>query len=421
MDIDQLAQMVQWLDEEHRRDRGEIAKLQTRIESQATEIVEQARRVQELEGQLASTQAQLVKFSQVDQALQQLKNEVVLMLERREEQRLHDQRESERTRVADREAFSRGISEVRKDLPRLNRIDEELALRKAEDQRLSEIVLVLRQQVNSVNKDIDERTRSLPFLAEQRTQDNKRVAQLQQENVELFKRTEAASGKLQVLEGNLQRLDRAITAVQPIPSQLRQEVASFVESQKLTDVERDRALARWREEFEEQRQLIAAQQKRLTEYSTQIEEARRMVAALQGFEESIRREHHQVAELQRLAEERQRKELDNFVAEDEKRWKKQTLAWDHQWSEQAKVNKSLAAQTPPLRKELDIQKGLLRQIWRLQETYGAHRLQEAQRWLNSLEASLKELPKEGREGPRNRADTVLGSPADQLAEEMPTS
>ena len=69
MDTDQLTQMVTWLDEEHRRDRGEVAKLQQRIESQATEVVEQARRIQELESQLASTQAQLVRFNQVDQSM----------------------------------------------------------------------------------------------------------------------------------------------------------------------------------------------------------------------------------------------------------------------------------------------------------------------------------------------------------------
>ncbi|MCS6843397.1 MAG: hypothetical protein NZ528_03600 [Caldilineales bacterium] len=415
MDLDQLTQMVTWLDEEHRRDRAEIARLQQRLESQATEIVEQARRIQELEGQLASTQAQLTKFTQVDQALQQLKNEVVLMLERREEQRLHDQREAERGRMADREAFSRSLGEIRKELPRFNRIEEELALRKAEDQRLGELLLALRQQVNSINKDIDERTRSLPFLAEQRTQDNKRIAQLQQEVIELFKRTEALAGKLPVLEANIQRLDRGLAAVQPVPGQLRQEVASFVEAQKLADVERERALARWREEFEEQRQLIAAQQKRLLEYSAQIEEARRTVAALQGFEESIRREQHQVAELQRLAEERQRKELENFVAEDEKRWRKQMLALEHQWSEQAKVNRDLAAAISPLRKEIETLKTLIRQLWRLQETYGAHRLQEAQRWLNALEAALKELPKDG-QGGRRREDVVQGSPAEPVGE-----
>lgn len=396
MDTDQLTQMVTWLDEEHRRDRGEVAKLQQRIESQATEVVEQARRIQELESQLASTQAQLVRFNQVDQSMQQLKNELVLMLQRQDEQRLQDQREAERIRATEREAISRGMSEVRKELPRFNRIEEELQQRKAEDQRLSEIVMAMRQQVNSVNNDIDERTRSIPFLSEQRTQDNKRIAQLQQETVELFKRTEGVSGKLPALEASIQRVERSVTSVQPIPGQLREEVASFVEGQKLKDVERERQLVVWREEFEQQRDGIAKQQQRLQDFDSHITESKRILLGLQGFEESIRREQHQVSELQRLAEERQRKSLDDFLAEDEKRWKKQTLEWDHRWIEQDKSNRDLAVQFPPLRKEIEALKVLIRQLWRLQETYGSQRLQEAQRWLASLETALGELPKEGR-------------------------
>lgn len=406
MDIDQLAQMVNWLDEEHRRDRAEIAKLYQRLESQTTEIVEQARRVQELEGQLASTQAQLVKFTQVEEALQQVKNEIVLMLQRQEEQRVQEVRDAERARLNDREAYARGISEVRKELPRFGRIEEELVTRRAEDQRILELVLGLRQQVNGINKDIDERTRSLPFLAEQRGQDSKRIAQLQQETVELFKRTEGAAGRLQALESDLKRVDRAVVAVQPVPNMLREEVATFVEEQKLKDVERDRALTRWREEFEEQREAITAQQKRLADYSTHIDEARRIMASLQGFEESIRREQHQVAELQRLAEERQRKELDEFLSEDEKRWRKQSLAWEHRWTEQAKVNRDLASLVPPVRKEIEAQRLLIRQLWRLQEAYGAHQLAEAQRWLNSLEAALKDLGKDGRDTAAARAMAV---------------
>ena len=394
MDIDQLTQMVTWLDEEHRRERGGIAKLQQRIESQATEIVEQARRVQELEGQLASTQAQLVRFAQVDQALQQLKNELVLMLQRQDEQHAKDLRESERLRAGERESAARNIAEVRKELPRFSRIEEELQQRKVEDQRLTEIVLALRQQLNGINKDIDERTRSLPFLMEQRTQDNKRIAQLQQETVELFKRTESASGKLQLLESNQQRIERGLAVIQPIPAQIREEVTSFVESTKLKDVERDRQMARWHEEMEQQRVGIELQHKKLQEFDTHIADAKRVSVSLQGFEESIRREQHQVAELQRLAEERQRKELDVFVAEDEKRWKKQILEWDGRWVEQQKVNKDLAVQFPPIRKEIEGVKALVRQLWRLQETYGTQRMQEAQRWLQALESSLGDMPKD---------------------------
>ena len=57
MNLNQLTQMVTWLDEERRRDKIESAKLQQRVESLATEIAEQARRIRELEGRLAHTQA----------------------------------------------------------------------------------------------------------------------------------------------------------------------------------------------------------------------------------------------------------------------------------------------------------------------------------------------------------------------------
>ena len=51
-------------------------------------------------------------------------------------------------------------------------------------------------------------------------------------------------------------------------------------------------------------------------------------------------------------------------------------------------------QIPPVRKEIEGIRVLIRQLWRLQETYGTHRLQDAQRWLQALESSLGEMPKE---------------------------
>ncbi|MFZ1268278.1 MAG: hypothetical protein WAV74_24505, partial [Anaerolineae bacterium] len=238
MDTTQLAQMVSWLDEEHRRDRGEVTKLQQRIESLSVELVEQARRIQEMEGRLVSTQSQLVRFTQVDEALQQLKNEVVLMLQKREEQIDTDLRERERLRVSDRETVARNVSEIRKELNRFGRIEEELALRRSEDQRLSELVLNLRQSVASLGKDVDERTRSLPYLGEQRVQDNKRIVQLQQETVDLFKRIEEQASKTPMMQEKLQKLERTVVSIQPIPQDIKREQQQFIEQMRVVDVDR---------------------------------------------------------------------------------------------------------------------------------------------------------------------------------------
>ena len=238
MDLTQLSQMVTWLDEEHRRDREEMAKLDQRMQGMAIENQEQARRIQDLEGRLANTQAQLTRFTQIEQALQQLKNEVTVLMAKETEARLQTERENDRARAGERETMARAIAEIRKELPRFGRIEEELVTRQAEDQRLGEMVLAMRQSVNNVSKDLDERTRTLPYMVEQRAQDNKRIAAVQAETVELFKRTDTVPGKLAILEERIQRLERDLEKIKPVPDVLRHEQQAFIEA---TEVRRSRA------------------------------------------------------------------------------------------------------------------------------------------------------------------------------------
>jgi DNA repair exonuclease SbcCD ATPase subunit len=393
MDLTQLSQMVTWLDEEHRRDRDELAKLDQRLQSMAVEKQEQARRIQDLEGRLASTHAQLSRFTQIEQALQQLKNEVVVMFDKQTEARLHAERDSERARLSDRESLGRGVAEVRKELSRLPRIEEDLVTRRAEDQRLGEMVLALRQSVNVVSKDLDERTRSLPYMVDQRSQDNKRIAQLQAENVDLLKRTDATANRVPLLDERMQRLEKELQRIQPIPEQLRQDQQVFLEAQKLADVERTRQMGLWAQDFVAQRELIEKQGLRMREFDVRYEAAGRAIKALEEFQAQIVHGQKQVSELQRLAEERQRKELSEWQGENEQRWKKETLRWDYVLQEQAKVNQKLADRFPSTEKAVVLLQREVEALWRLHEALGSGQLLQAQKLLDAVGAAQDARPK----------------------------
>ncbi len=397
MDLTQLSQMVGWLDEVQRRDREELSRLDQRLQSMTVENQEQARRIQELEGRLASTQAQLTQFAQLQQALQQLKNEVIVLLDRQNEARLQSERETERARLSDREALVRGLAEIRKEIPRLGRVEEELVSRQAEDQRLSEMLLALRQSLNNVSKDLDERTRTLPYMVEQRAQDNKRIAQLQAEHVELLKRTDAMSAKPPVLEERIGRLEKELQRIQPIPDQLRSDQQAFLESQRVADVERSRQVAVWEAEFVQQREIIEKQVVRLREFTAQYEAAGRAIKTLEEFQASMIRDQRQASELQRLAEERQRKELAEWQAENEQRWKKETLRWDYSLQEQQKTNQKLTDRFPPLEKDVALVKREIEALWKVHALLGDRQLQSAQHLLDQIGKALEERPRaEGR-------------------------
>ena len=390
MDTVQLAQMVTWLDEEHRKDREEIAKLQQRLEAQEAEIREQARRLQELEGNLVSLQAQLTRFEQLEQAIDQLKKEVIAMVDRIKEEVMHTEREMERARLSDREATARAISEIRRELPRFKQIEEELAVRRTEDQRLGEQIVDLRQQVATVSKEIDERTRSIPYLTEQRNQDAKYIAQLQQETIELFKRIDTVAGRLPVLEANIQKAVKAVESIMPVPTELRRAQESFMEQVKLIQAEQERQLRDFRDEIAGYQDTVEAQSKHFQELKAVAEESKRALQGIEQLRAALQREQAQTAELQRLAEERQRRELEAFREEHEKRWQREQLHWQQRWREQEQLNQSLLQRFPPLEARLKELAAHIEHLWQLQEEFGSHRLHEAQRWLDALEEALEQ-------------------------------
>lgn len=389
MEIAQLAQLVNWLDEEHRRDRAEIARLQQRIEAQSADVIEQARRIQELEGRLAGTQAHLGKFGQVEHAIQNTKLELTGLVDRLEEARVQSQREGERARLADREMLSREISEVRKELPRITRLEESIDIRQVEDNRLSELIMGVRNQIGALAKEIEERTRQIPFLAEQRTSDTKRIAQLQQETVELFKRIEAVSGRVPVLEESIRKTAGEIEKLPPSVDTLREQQVVFMEKVRGTIVDREQVITRWQESINEQKSLVTQAHERVQSFAQQIEVARRAVHEMQEFKDLILREQSQVQELQRLAEERIRRDMDEFREDFEKKRRKGELRQEHLWSEQDKFNRELVERFPPIAHDLKVHEALLQQLWKLQETYGNYFLMTAQSWLEGMQTAVK--------------------------------
>lgn len=386
MDTTQLAQMVTWLDEQHRRDREELTKLQQRVEAQTSTLQEQARRIKSLEVQLSSAKMQLGRFDQIDESLQNTRNELTIMVNAQTDAVAKMRRELEQSRMTDREAISRSVAELRKDLGRIRPLEEEQKIRKTEVQRLSEITIALRHDLNNINKDIDERTRGLPYLIEQRNHDNKRIAQLQQENIELFKRLEAAANKLQLLEYKLQKTDGVVAPIPETVNNLKLTQAQFVESLKLADADRQRQMTEWQETLEGQLALIEEQRQRFNEMMTLKDDIRRTLLELEKFRETMQREQEQVAALQRLAEERMKKDLEAFQADNEKLWKKQLLDWQYRWDQQGKINAAVNDHFPVIQRKIDLFEDLLQFLWAILDEQSQTQLKESQKWLSQMQS-----------------------------------
>jgi chromosome segregation ATPase len=390
MDTTQLAQMVTWLDEQHRRDREELTKLLQRVEAQTGTLQEQSRRIKSLESQLSATKMQLGRFDQIDEALKNTRNELTIMVSSQADDVAKTRRELERARMTDREAQSRAMAELKKELGRLRQIEEEQKIHKTEVRRLGETVITLRHDLNNINKDIDERTRGLPYLVEQRNHDNKRIAQLQQENIELFKRLEVAANKLQSLEYKTQKMESTVIATPKAIDDLKRTQAQFIESLRMADADRQRQMAEWQDTMDAQLEVIEAQRQRFNEMMALRDSIRGTLLELEKFRETMQREQDQVAALQRLAEERIQKNMEAFLGDNEKRWKKQLLDWQYRWDQQEKVNIAINEHFPLIQDKLDLFEELLQMMWTMLDEQSQAHLRNAQKWLSQIQVWAEE-------------------------------
>ena len=149
-------------------------------------------------------------------------------------------------------------------------------------------------------------------------------------------------------------------------------------------------LTRWQEIIDDQGSVVTKNEERLQSFGQTIEAARRTANTIPEFQENIRRDQVQVQELQRLAEERIRREMDEFQEEYEKRSRRDGLRQEHLWKEQEKNNKELLDHLPPVLHDLRVHEEMLRLLWKLQEQYGGRYINAAQLWLDGLQTSLEE-------------------------------
>jgi hypothetical protein len=393
MDLGQLTQMTTWLDEEHRREKAELIRLQQQVGSQETELEDQSRVVKDLEVRMANMQAQLLRLSQFETALQQLKEEVVQMLARADERRQQEEREAERVRAIERDNVSRNINEIRRDLQRLPQLNEQIDLSKAEQRRVSDSLLKMQQELNSLSQEVEGKLRSVSFLEDGRQQDTKRIARLQQDSLEAMKRLEQHGSRLQMIEDVMKRQERDTGELKELVSQLRKAQREFIEGQLLETEQLKRHMAEWIETLEVHAKRMDEFTARMQEFTEAYREDRQVINGIERFQEQIRREQSQVAELQRLGEERQKRQLEQWQEEDEKRWRKELLRWDHQWGEQAKENQRIANSFGQAEARLAQHRAEIDAAWKFFESQITYETQESRRRLGEMTQLLEERPK----------------------------
>ncbi len=358
-DINQLIQRIDWLDKERQKDRQEITKLTERLNSVEKEKAALETRLKQMDGDITKAVTSAGRVSTVDAMLDQARADVNKQIELLESRRADSEREQERLRQVEREGLNRALTDMRKPLDSVPRLEQDMIARKEEERRVNKLLSEIQTKAAEILRRDDERLRAMAALEEGRRQDAKRVVDLQTEMPELRKRGDENKTKLEILEDLVRRNDVRVGELLTLENDRRLSQMAWMETQAVAAAERERAWNGLRQRAESILRDTEDFGHRMDTYAETHRQMKRSLEENYVNLERIDRRINEAAEIQRLSEERFRQEWNAFLADEQKRWTTHMLLRDEQWRDNdrhvAKIEErinTLEEQVPDMRETI---------------------------------------------------------------------
>lgn len=374
MELAQATQMLKWLDEERRKDKALIATLEEATRLQEQQLAQQAAQIQELQATLAGLQGLIAQAAGFEQTVANHKNEMVFLLDQREEAWKKERAEAERLRKIEAETLADRLGAIEKRLQVLPRYDEELRARQAEERRLNEAFQRLEATVADLSKRTDDRVQAVTYLEEQRRADNRRIAELEQDTTDLRKKIEAQTARVPLLEEAIQKHRAHIDgSVQQL-----KDFQKAIEEVRVAEFRREQAAKKYTEQAEQVNQELEKWRTQTQRFVEQYQLNKRALERLEGFQARLEKRQNEVAEMQRLAEDRFKRQWEEWQTAQDKEQKKRQILSDEQWRAQEKINQELGSRIGALEVQTQVQRDQLEILLDSRRMEAHHALEYAQ-------------------------------------------
>ena len=346
--IEQLEKRVEWLDNERRNDKTNLASLQNRLTILEGENLNLRKQIKELEVLINRNSTQIARMDKYDNRIDRLNIELTKQIREVNERAENNLSEAQKRSKLEVDSTKKTIAELYPLMDMFDPIRTDISALKAEDSRLARLNEELKAKIQDVGRFDEDYRRSLHLLEEGRRQEAKRITDLQGEVASVRKRLEETRGRFDSFSDSFRTFDTRIAEIQSNEKDRRENQSQFIDRVNSSLVEKDKVFVSWEKRFAEIDQFNA----NLGSQIETLEKIRLSVTkAIQTSEEAsqrFERRINEITELQRLNDDRYRQEWTNFKSDDVKRWTNYMLAHEEQTRETTQQFSNLTKQLQEL-------------------------------------------------------------------------
>jgi len=385
MDFEQIVKRLQWLDEEHRKDKAAIIELEERIALYEGNLDTIAQQVKPLEKQIAGLTPNSARIDQFEAIIARQREEWKEALDELDKRYQKREKDMLAQRQKDLEPFYKEIEGLKKSLTEIAPIKRELKSHTTTENRLQVEIDKLKPPIEEAKRAAEDATRVQRVFDENRKQDMKRIADLQGEITAIRKRIDEVRVKADSGVDTVRHVENRFKELLVSEAERKAQQAEFIEKQSVAHLDRERIYKEWNAshaDFEKQVEKLESQSLALEDT---LRSAKRAQETYNELNTKLERRINEVTEMQRLAEDRLRQEWVTFRADDQKRWTGYTLSQDEGSKDVRKVIEKLDDRITALDESFQVTQDKLEQTTDATEQQLQELMNVAHEWLSAYE------------------------------------
>lgn len=396
-EIAELRSRLDWLDDERRKSLKRVADLEQKLLLQERELSGREQRIKDLEQRLTNLASQIARMPQVDTQLGLFKDEIVALIEQYDHRRVRSEQEMERLRRVEHESNAREIAEIRKELPPIPRLQNDMELRQAEEARLANLIGVLQNRIPPIESRIENWANDLAYISEIEQKNNRAIIEIQTALLEINKRWEPIYSRADLLANAVSKVEGSIQTFSNAQVELRQSIRSWAEQVQIGEYERNQRLNNWQRMLEGQEDMMRGYAQQWVTFADQYKEARMVVQTLPDWQKHIEQQQREANELVRVEANRMQSRWDGFVSEHSKKNKNFEVDIEQRIASSNRHERQLREQIALLEEKLDRVQQENQTLWRLANAQTDAIKQFPRIWQEEIQKTLEQDPNRRRQ------------------------
>ena len=240
MEPEQINKQVEWLDDEHRKDKIQLSQITEQlveIESKVQSLSEQLKKVSKDKKELSSLPE---RINLVDDKLGQTRDDLIKKIEEQATETLDIRTNLEKKFNLEISGINKSLKQIQKDSD-LKELYDRMAARIEEEKRINKSISLLDGITAKEKNRQNEFELSVQILEDNFKQENKKTAELQNDISILKRKLDDIRNKVEIIPENIRRIETRINELNTSENERKYSQKAFLEQQALQQIDRDQA------------------------------------------------------------------------------------------------------------------------------------------------------------------------------------